>query len=139
MILALLSAPVLGFAATLIATLLCLGRYLAISAFARGIDRGRWMLPLNAWIILLGLLAFLLFLAGRKGVILWPALVALSGPIVFLVASFVRGILGLGAALAGGTGPLGAGGSEIRVGMDKGSSLRKLPVIGRIFGGGDEK
>ena len=137
MILALVAAPLLGFAAALIATLLCLGRYLAISAFARGIDRGRWMLPLNAWLVLLGLLAFLLYLSGRKGVILWPALVALSGPIVFLVASFVRGILGVIAARK--TGPVALREAGALGGLQRGSSLRGLWVIGRIFGAEEEK
>jgi hypothetical protein len=97
------------------------------------------MLPLNAWLVLLGLLAFLLYLAGRKGVILWPALVALSGPIVFLAASFVRGIVGVASARRSGPVAVDAGAANDPAGRYRGSSLRGLPVIGRVFGAEEEK
>jgi hypothetical protein len=87
---ALVFAPALGFVAALLATALCLGRYLAIGAYSRGIDRRRWFFPLTVWIAFYGLLALLLYLSGRKGVILWPALVALSGPAVLLVVTIAR-------------------------------------------------
>ena len=84
----------LGIVATVFAALLCLGRYLAMAAYARGIASRRWVLPLSLWLAFYGLLALLLYLAGRKGFIFWPALVALAGPLVFLVESLVRAAAG---------------------------------------------
>jgi hypothetical protein len=88
-VLAIFLAPPLAAFASLIATLLILGRYLAMGAFAGGIARRAWLLPLSIWIAFFGLLALLLFLSGRKGVILWPAAVTLVGPAVFFGLSLV--------------------------------------------------
>ncbi len=93
-----LSSP-LAFIAALLAGFLTIGRYLSMAAYARGIGLRRWFFPLSLWIAFFGLLALLLYLAGRKGVLLWPALVALSGPTVFLFVSLARA---LGALARGG-------------------------------------
>jgi len=98
--LALLSSSPLSALATFLASALTLGRYGAMAGFSRGLVRRGWLLPLSLWLAFFGLLGLLLFLSGRKGLLLWPALVALSGPLVFLALSLGGALRGLPLVLA---------------------------------------
>ncbi len=115
-VLALAKGSPAGAAAALVAACLNLARYQAIAAWTRALShKSRGLFPFLIWIALFGVLAALLYGAGLGGFIVWPAAVALSGPLVVVAMSLAKGISQLGttlstAPLAGESGVEGLGG-----------------------------
>ncbi|MEI6389085.1 MAG: hypothetical protein WCQ50_20960 [Spirochaetota bacterium] len=100
-VVALVKGSLEGAAAALVVACLNLARYQAIAAWAEALlHKSRGIIPIFIWLALFGVLAALLYGAGLGGFIVWPAAVALSGPLVVVAMSLVKGFSQLSTTLS---------------------------------------